>query len=53
MIKELKQVAKDLNKLTSDLEKPHAKVTVTIAETLKVLENKLWKLLIKVGKAAI
>lgn len=53
VVKEMKKVAKDLNQLTNDLEKPHSELTVKIAQTLKDLENELWRLLIKIGKAEV
>lgn len=53
VVKEMKKISKSLNKLTSDLEKPHPEVTVKIAQEMKNLENDLWKLLVKLGKIAV
>jgi hypothetical protein len=53
VIKEMKKVSDELEELTDELEKPHPDVAVKIADDLKTLENKLWKLLINVGKASV
>ncbi len=51
--KKMKKLAKKLNKLTSDLDKPHTDVVVKIADSMKITEDELWDLLIKIGKQSI
>ncbi|VAW86807.1 hypothetical protein MNBD_GAMMA16-168 [hydrothermal vent metagenome] len=46
VINEMKKVADTLEELTDDLEEPHPDVEVKIANEMKALENKLWKLLV-------
>lgn len=53
VVKEMKEIAKSLNKLTSDLEKPHPEISVKIAKDLEGLEDDLWDLLVKLGKASV
>ncbi len=53
VISEMKNVAAGLEDLTDDLEKPHPDVDVDIANEMRIIENKLWKLLVKLGKAAV
>lgn len=53
VVSEMKQVAKKLEQLTDDLDKPHADVVVKIAASLNDLEDELWRLLVAIGKAAV
>ena len=53
VISEMKVVATNLNQLTKKLEKPHPDVDVDIAKDMRDIENKLWKLLVKLGKVVV
>lgn len=53
VVNELKLLSLRLNELTKELAKPHPDVTVKIAKELKGLEDDLWDLLVRLGKAHV
>ncbi|WP_086929331.1 AHH domain-containing protein [Agarilytica rhodophyticola] len=56
VIKELKALKQDLQDAEDELGEDHPQVTVAITNSLRdrnQLEDKLWKLLIKIGKASV
>jgi|GEM_PF-1288951 len=51
--KGIKRLSEKLDELSDDAKKPHPEISVKVAETLAGFENRLWKLLIKLGKEEV
>lgn len=51
--KKLSKIADNLKELESEADKPHPEISVKIAKDLHDLEDRLWKILVKLGKTLV
>lgn len=53
VVEQMRGVAKELDKLNSEADKPHPNINVKVGEAIRIKEKQLWKLIVKLSKAKI